>query len=157
LLLFDALKMEFRELKLRKNPDCPVCGTNPTIRELIDYEAFCGIPPAMPAEGDAKLEITVEELKMKLDGGQDVFLLDVREPHEYEIANLGGTLIPLHDLPKRVNELDSSHEIVVYCATGIRSGKAVKFLTDVGFRKVKNLVGGISAWAEKIDQTMLSY
>jgi adenylyltransferase/sulfurtransferase len=157
LLLFDALKMEFRELKLRKNPDCPVCGTNPTIRELIDYEAFCGISPAMPAEGDANLEITVEELKMKLDGGQDVFLLDVREPHEYEIANLGGTLIPLHDLPKRVNELDSSHEIVVYCATGIRSGKAVKFLTDVGFRKVKNLVGGISAWAEKIDQTMLSY
>lgn len=157
LLLFDALKMEFRELKLRKNPDCPVCGSNPTIRELIDYEAFCGITPAVPAEGEGNLEISVEELKGRLDAGQDVFLLDVREPHEYEIANLGGTLIPLNDLPKRVNELDSSHEIVVYCASGIRSGKAVRFLTDVGFRKVKNLVGGISAWADKIDQTMPSY
>ena len=157
LLLFDALKMEFRELKLRKNPDCPVCGTNPTIRELIDYEEFCGISPAVPAEDHTSVEITVEELKTKLDGKQDVFLLDVREPHEYEIANLGGMLIPLNDLPKRVNELDSSHEIVVYCATGIRSGKAVRFLADLGFRKVRNLAGGISAWAEKIDQTMPSY
>ena len=157
LLLFDALKMEFRELKLRKNPDCPVCGTNPTIRELIDYEEFCGISPAVPAEDHTSVEITVEELKTKLDGKQDVFLLDVREPHEYEIANLGGMLIPLNDLPKRVNELDSSDEIVVYCATGIRSGKAVRFLADLGFRKVRNLAGGISAWAEKIDQTMPSY
>ncbi len=157
LLLFDALKLEFRELKLRKNPDCPVCGSNPTIRELIDYEAFCGITPVIHSEGHGNLEISVEELKARLDLGQEVFLLDVREPHEYEIANLGGKLIPLNDLPKRVNELDSSHEIVVYCASGIRSGKAVKFLTDVGFRKVKNLVGGISAWAEKIDQTMMSY
>jgi adenylyltransferase/sulfurtransferase len=157
LLLFDALKMEFRELKLRKNPDCPVCGSNPTVRELIDYEAFCGIPAAAAAGSHGANEITVEELKRSLDLGNDIFLLDVREPHEYEIANLGGTLIPLNDLPKRVNELDSSREIVVYCASGIRSGKAVRFLTDVGFRKVKNLAGGISAWAEKIDQTMMSY
>ena len=157
LLLFDALRLEFRELKLRKNPDCPVCGSNPTIHELIDYEAFCGVAPAAPTNGQGELEITVEELKERLDRNDGLFLLDVREPHEYEIANLGGKLIPLNDLPKRVNELDSSNEIVVYCASGIRSGKAVKFLTDVGFRKVKNLVGGISAWAEKIDQTMASY
>jgi sulfur-carrier protein adenylyltransferase/sulfurtransferase len=157
LLLFDALRLEFRELKLRKNPDCPVCGTHPTIHGLIDYEAFCGITPAGPSDGHGYSEITVEELKNRIDRNDDIFLLDVREPHEYEIANLGGKLIPLNDLPKRVNELDSSNEIVVYCASGIRSGKAVKFLTDVGFRKVKNLIGGISAWAEKIDQTMASY
>lgn len=157
LLLFDALKMEFRELKLRKNPECPICGSNPTIRELIDYEAFCGIAPVVPTSGHGELEITVEELKERIDRNDSIVLLDVREPHEYEIANLGGKLIPLNDLPKRVNELDSSDEIVVYCATGIRSGKAVKFLTEVGFRKVKNLIGGISAWAEKIDQTMPSY
>jgi molybdopterin/thiamine biosynthesis adenylyltransferase/rhodanese-related sulfurtransferase len=157
LLLFDALKLEFRELKLRKNPDCPVCGSHPTIHELIDYEAFCGIALPVLTNGHGEMEITVEELKAKMDRNDSFFLLDVREPHEYEIANLGGKLIPLNDLPKRVSELDSSNEIVVYCASGIRSGKAVKFLTDVGFRKVKNLIGGISAWAEKIDQTMPSY
>jgi sulfur-carrier protein adenylyltransferase/sulfurtransferase len=157
LLLFDALKMEFRELKLRKNPECPVCGTHPTIHELIDYQAFCGIAPAVSSEAQRELEITVEELRDRLARHDDIVLLDVREPHEYEIANLGGKLIPLNDLAGRVSELDSSNEIVVYCASGIRSGKAVRFLTEVGFKKVKNLVGGIAAWAEKIDQTMASY
>lgn len=154
LLLFDALGMEFRELTLHKNPACPVCGSHPTIHELIDYEAFCGLSPN---DGDPELEITVEELKERLDRKEDLVLLDVREPHEYEIANLGGKLIPLNDLAKRVNELDSSNEIVVYCASGIRSGKAVRFLTELGFRKVKNLRGGIAAWAENIDQSMASY
>jgi len=157
LLLFDGLKMEFRELALRKNPACPVCGVNPTIRELIDYEAFCGLSPGSPSGGSTELEITVTELKARLDRKDELVLLDVREPHEYEIANLGGKLIPLNDLAKRVHELDSSNEIVVYCASGIRSGKAVRFLTEVGFKKVKNLKGGIAAWAEQIDQSMASY
>ena len=157
LLLFDALSMQFRELALRKNPSCPVCGSNPTIRELIDYEAFCGVSPVSATGGHPELEITVKELKERLDRNDDVLLLDVREPHEYEIANLGGKLIPLNDLAKRVNELDSSTEIVVYCASGIRSAKAVRFLTEVGFGKVKNLTGGIAAWAEQIDQSMASY
>jgi molybdopterin/thiamine biosynthesis adenylyltransferase/rhodanese-related sulfurtransferase len=157
LLLFDALKLEFKELKLRKNPKCPICGTNPTIHELIDYEAFCGITPALSGNGHGEFDITVEELKRRLDQKSDIYILDVREPHEYEIANLGGHLIPLNDLARRVNELDSSREIVVHCATGIRSAKAVRFLTDMGFKKVKNLVGGIDAWAEKIDPTLLRY
>ncbi|HCA80653.1 MAG TPA: molybdenum cofactor biosynthesis protein MoeB, partial [Bacteroidetes bacterium] len=157
LLLFDGLKMEFRELALRKNPACPVCGVNPTIRELIDYEAFCGLSPGSPSGGSTELEITVTELKARLDRKDELVLLDVREPHEYEIANLGGKLIPLNDLAKRVHELDSSNEIVVYCASGIRSAKAVRFLTEVGFKKVKNLKGGIAAWAEQIDQSMASY
>jgi sulfur-carrier protein adenylyltransferase/sulfurtransferase len=157
LLLFDALKAEFRELKLRKNPECPICGENPTIYELIDYEAFCGITPEVPTNGHGAKEITVEELKERLDRNDDIFLLDVREPHEYEIANLGAMLIPLNDLPKRVNELDSSKEIVVHCASGIRSARAVNLLSDLGFKKVKNLVGGINAWADKIDAAMAKY
>ena len=157
LVLFDALKSEFRELKLRKNPDCPICGKNPTIHELIDYEAFCGITPPLPTDGRQSREITVEELKQRLDQQADIVILDVREPHEYQIANLGGYLIPLNDLPKRVNELDSSKEIVVLCASGVRSARAVNFLVDIGFAKVKNLVGGINEWAEKIDSSMASY
>jgi molybdopterin/thiamine biosynthesis adenylyltransferase/rhodanese-related sulfurtransferase len=157
LLLFDALKLEFKELKLRKNPKCPICGTEPTIHELIDYEAFCGITPVVSGNGHGEFEITVEELKARLDQKSDIYILDVREPHEYEIVNLGGHLIPLNDLARRVNELDSSREIVVHCATGIRSAKAVRFLADMGFKKVKNLVGGIDAWAEKIDPTLLRY
>jgi sulfur-carrier protein adenylyltransferase/sulfurtransferase len=157
LLLFDALGVRFNELKLRKNPACPICGTNATIHELIDYQAFCGITPPVFGDGHEDSEITVDELKRNLDRRDAIVLLDVREPHEYQIANLGGKLIPLNDLPKRVHELDSSDEIVVYCASGIRSGKAVKFLKEVGFKKVKNLVGGINAWADKIDQTMPVY
>jgi len=158
LLLFDALKMKFRELKLRKNLACPVCGENPTIHELIDYEAFCGMEP-LPTDGDSlkQWQITPEELKEKLDRGEDVFILDVREPHEYEICNINGYLIPLGDIPKRMNELDSAREIVVHCQRGTRSQRALEFLREAGFRKIKNLVGGIDAWAVKIDKTMPRY
>jgi molybdopterin/thiamine biosynthesis adenylyltransferase/rhodanese-related sulfurtransferase len=158
LLLFDALTMKFRELKLRKNPACPVCGSNPTINELIDYEAFCGIQP-QPTDGKSmkQWEITPEELKAKLDKKDDVFILDVREPHEFEICNLDGYLIPLRDLPSRINELDSSKEIVAYCHTGVRSQRAVEFLKTAGFKKVKNLVGGIEAWSVRIDPTVPRY
>ena len=143
LLLIDALGMKFRELKLRKNPDCPVCGTHPTITKLIDYNEFCGIR-GEESPVDVKVpEMQVEELKKKLDAGDDIFVLDVREPHEYQICNIGGHLIPLGDLPKRVNELDSSREIVAHCRSGARSAKAVDFLKQSGFKKVRNLAGGI--------------
>jgi adenylyltransferase/sulfurtransferase len=158
LLLVDALGMKFRELKLRKNPDCPACGKNPTVKELIDYNEFCG----MRGEEETSVTtdvpaITVEELKQQLDAKKDIFILDVREPHEYQICNLNGYLIPLGDLPKRVHELDSSREIVAHCRSGVRSGKAVTFLRQAGFKKVQNLTGGILAWADKIDTTMPKY
>src|SRR5258708_30649985 len=123
LLLVDALGMKFRELKLRKNPDCPVCGTHRTITKLIDYEEFCGIRgvEAPVAAGGDVPAISVEDLKRKLDAKADIFILDVREPHEYQICNLNGYLIPLGDLPKRVSELDSSREIVAHCKMGGRS------------------------------------
>lgn len=157
LILFDALKFKTRELKLRKNPDCPVCGENRTIHELIDYQQFCGI--SYDDGRDINVDrISVEDLKKKLDNGDDIFLLDVRELHEHEINNINnGYLIPLNDLPDRVNELDSSRDIVAYCKVGGRSAKAVDFLRKTGFKKVKNLVGGINAWAEKIDKTMPRY
>jgi molybdopterin/thiamine biosynthesis adenylyltransferase/rhodanese-related sulfurtransferase len=157
LLLVDALGMKFRELKLRKNPDCPVCGKNRTITKLIDYEEFCGIRgQEAPPENDVPA-ISVEELKKKLDARADIFILDVREPHEYQICNLKGYLIPLGDLPKRVNELDSSREIIAHCKMGGRSAKAVNFLRRSGFKKVYNLTGGITAWADKVDPTMPKY
>jgi sulfur-carrier protein adenylyltransferase/sulfurtransferase len=157
LLLVDALAMRFRELKLRKNPDCPACGTQPTIKALIDYNEFCGIRGEEKPVETQMPSITVEELKQLRDAGKEPFLLDVREPHEYQICNLGGHLIPLNDLPKRVNELDSSREIVVHCKMGGRSAKAVDFLRQSGFTKVKNLTGGINAWAEKIDPKVPKY
>src|SRR5689334_23778583 len=159
LLLIDALGMKFRELKLRKNPDCVVCGTNPTVTKLIDYEEFCGLRGEEKPVGQAnKLpEISVEELKRRRDAGEDLFILDVREPHEYQICNLGGYLIPLNDLPKRVNELDSSREIIAHCKMGGRSAKAVDFLRQAGFTKVKNLTGGILAWADRIDPKVPKY
>jgi len=157
LLLVDALAMRFRELKLRKNPDCPACGTHPTIKALIDYNEFCGIRGEEKPVETQMPSITVEELKQLRDAGKEPFLLDVREPHEYQICNLGGHLIPLNDLPKRVNELDSSREIVVHCKMGGRSAKAVDFLRQSGFTKVKNLTGGINAWAEKIDPKVPKY
>src|SRR5437899_548936 len=157
LLLIDALAMKFRELKLRKNPGCPVCGTHPTIKKLIDYNEFCGIRgEEAPVEAGVP-EIQVEELKRRLDAGEDVFVLDVREPHEYQICNIGGHLIPLGDLPKRVHELDSSREIVAHCRSGVRSAKAVAFLRQAGFRKVHNLAGGILAWADRVDPKMPKY
>jgi len=156
LLLVDALTMKTRELRLRRNPGCKVCGEHPEITQLIDYEAFCGIAPA-PGAGEDPDAVTVTDVKSRLDRGEDLFLLDVREPHEYDIANLGGHLIPLNDLPRRVHELDSSRDIVVYCHSGVRSGQAVQFLKSLGFRKVKNLSGGIDAWAEEIDPAMARY
>ena len=158
LLLVDALAMNFRTLKLRKNPDCPACGTHPTIKKLIDYEQFCGIPAAGHQEPAVNAnDMTPEELKRRLDAGEDLFVLDVREPHEYQIANLGGYLIPLGDLPKRVSELDSSREIVAHCKMGGRSAKAVDFLRQAGFKKVRNLAGGINAWSEKVDPKVPKY
>ncbi|PYY03083.1 MAG: molybdenum cofactor biosynthesis protein MoeB [Acidobacteria bacterium] len=157
LLLVDALGMKFRELKLRKNPDCPVCGPNRTITELIDYQEFCGIRGEEAPVSTTAPEIQPEELKRRLDAGEDIYILDVREPHEYQICNLNGHLIPLGDLPKRMNELDSSREIVAHCRSGVRSGKAVDFLRQAGFRKVKNLAGGILAWADKVDTRMPKY
>jgi len=157
LLLVDALGMRFRELRLRKNPDCPVCGTHPTIHELIDYNEFCGIRGEEQVPPTTVPEIRPEELKAKLDAGEDVFVLDVREPHEYQICNIGGYLIPLGDVPARMNELDSSREIVVHCRSGARSAKAVMLLRQSGFGKVKNLAGGILAWSDKIDPTVPKY
>ena len=157
LLLIDALGMKFRELKLRKNPDCPVCGTHPTVTRLIDYSEFCGIRGEETPVTSNVPEMQVEELKRALDAGEDIFVLDVREPHEYQICNIGGHLIPLGDLPKRVHELDSSREIVAHCRSGVRSAKAVDFLRQAGFRKVRNLAGGILAWADRVDPKMPKY
>jgi adenylyltransferase/sulfurtransferase len=159
LLLVDALAMRFRELHLRKNAECPVCGANPTIRELIDYQEFCGIrgeSQEAPVSSGVP-EIRPEELKARLDAGDDVFILDVREPHEYQICNIGGHLIPLGDLPARLNELDPSREIVAYCRSGARSAKAVTLLRQAGFAKVKNLAGGILAWSDKVDPSVAKY
>src|SRR5271157_2620810 len=157
LLLVDALAMRFRELKLRKNPDCPACGTHPTVTELIDYNQFCGIRGEEAAAPTTMADMTVEELKKRLDRGDDLFVLDVREPHEFQICNIGGYLIPLNDLPKRVSELDSSREIVVHCKMGGRSAKAADFLRQSGFTKVHNLAGGINAWAERINPKVPKY
>ena len=157
----DALSMRFRELKLRKNPECPVCGDNPTVTELIDYQQFCGIPQQEAqdvSEQTGVPEITVTELKSKLDAGEPLFVLDVREPHEYDICHLDGTtLIPLGQLPNRVNELNSADDIVVHCRSGVRSAKAVGFLQQAGFSKVKNLKGGILAWSDEIDPSVPKY
>ncbi len=158
LLLFDALGMKFRELKLRKNPDCPVCGTHPTVTKLIDYVQFCGIRgEEAPAQQTTVPDITPRELKARLDRGDDLYVLDVREPHEFQICNIGGHLIPLGDLPKRVSELDSSKEIVAHCRSGKRSAEAAEFLRKAGFRKLLNLKGGILAWADEVDPSMAKY
>jgi molybdopterin/thiamine biosynthesis adenylyltransferase/rhodanese-related sulfurtransferase len=158
LLLYDALGMRFREMKLRKDPGCPVCGENPTVTELIDYQEFCGIPQAnAQAQADSVPEITVQELKEKLDNGGKVSVLDVREPHEYEVANIGARLIPLGDLPERLVELDQSEALAVHCKTGGRSARAVKLLQDAGFQNVYNVKGGITAWSDEIDQSVPKY
>ncbi len=154
LLLFDALAMQFREMKLRKNPDCPACGSHPTITHLIDYESFCRTEVLAADDDD---EVSVEKLKTKRDAGEDFFLLDVREPHEYRIANLNGYLIPLNELPQRLKELDRSKEIIVYCHHGIRSAHAVDFLRQAGFANVKNLAGGIDHWSRTIDSSLPRY
>jgi sulfur-carrier protein adenylyltransferase/sulfurtransferase len=158
LLLYDALGMNFRQMKLRKDPNCPVCGENPTVTELIDYEAFCGIPQAAAAEKENGVpEITVSELKQKMENGKGTYVLDVREPHEYEVANIGVPLIPLGELPNRLSELNQDDEIAVHCKTGGRSAKAVKILQDAGFENVYNVKGGITAWSEEIDPSVPKY
>ena len=159
LLLVDSLAMRFRELRVRKDPDCPVCGSNPTVTALIDYNEFCGIrgeESNAPASA-AVPEVQVEDLKRHFDANDNIFLLDVREPHEYQICNLGGYLIPLCDLPKRIHELDSSREIIVHCRSGARSAKAVEFLRQAGFRRSSNLAGGILAWSDRIDPSVPKY
>ena len=159
LLLVDALDMRFRELKVRKNPECPVCSASPTIHELIDYREFCGIRGEESAKdnGQSVPEIQPEELKRRIDAGEGLFVLDVREPHEYAICNLGGHLIPLGELPSRIHELDSSREIVVHCKGGIRSAKAIELLRQYGFQRTFNLAGGILAWSDKIDPSIPKY
>jgi sulfur-carrier protein adenylyltransferase/sulfurtransferase len=158
LLLFDALSMRFRELKLHKNPACPACGPNRTINKLIDYEEFCGIRgEEAPAVTNGIPEITAREVKARLDHGDDLFILDVREPHEYQICNLNGKLIPLGELPRRVHELDSSREMVVHCRSGKRSADAIQFLQKAGFKKLWNLKGGVLAWADEVDPSMPKY
>jgi molybdopterin/thiamine biosynthesis adenylyltransferase/rhodanese-related sulfurtransferase len=157
LLLVDALAMRFREVKLRKDPNCPACGANPTVRELIDYDQFCGIRGDSAAKTPSVPEIQPEELKRRLDAGEDILVLDVREPHEYRICNLHGCLIPLGELSSRFHELDSSREIVAHCRSGIRSAHAVEFLRNNGFARVTNLAGGITRWADKVDHTMPKY
>jgi adenylyltransferase/sulfurtransferase len=158
LLLFDALAMRFRELKLRKNQDCPMCGSHRTITKLIDYEEFCGIRgEEAPAMTDGIPEITATELKARQDRGDKLFILDVREPHEFQICNLNGKLIPLGELPRRVNELDSSVEMVVHCRSGKRSADAIHFLQTAGFKKLLNLKGGVLAWADEVDPRMPKY
>jgi adenylyltransferase/sulfurtransferase len=160
LLLYDALNMRFRELKLRKNPDCPVCGTHPTVTKLIDYQQFCGIPhqEEKPVSPTNEWEIDAKELKAKMDRGDNFVLIDVREPHEYQICRIPGSkLIPLGEVPKRVNELNSADEIVVHCKMGGRSARAVEFLKQAGFKKVKNMKGGILAWSDQVDPSVPKY
>jgi sulfur-carrier protein adenylyltransferase/sulfurtransferase len=162
-LIYDALKMKFRELKLRKDPDCPVCGTHPTVTRLIDYEQFCGIRPepdvAQVAGANVNdWEITAVELKKKLDAGETPLILDVREPNEYQINRIAGsTLIPLGELPRRYQELPRDREIIAQCKTGARSGRAQEFLKSVGFAKVKNLKGGIRDWIDQVDPSQPKY
>ena len=158
LLLFDALAMKFRELKLRKNPDCPVCGAHPTMKELIDYAEFCGIRgEEAPSTVTNIPEVTARELKSRLDRGDEIYVLDVREQHEYQICNIHGHLIPLGELAQRVHELDSSKEIVAHCKSGKRSAQAVEFLQKAGFKKIHNLKGGILAWSDEVDPSVPKY
>ena len=157
LLLYDALSMRFRELKLRRNVECPVCGDHPTIKELIDYQEFCGVK-VQPTAATSSIETAVAELKKKLDSKEAFTLLDVREPHEVQIGKIPGSrLIPLGDLEKRASELDKTSEIIVHCKSGGRSSKAVDYLRKAGFTNVKNLTGGILAWSEKIDPSVPKY
>jgi adenylyltransferase/sulfurtransferase len=159
LLLFDALALSFRELALRKDPDCPLCGPRRSITALVDYEAFCGLTPVEQADADARgWEITARELNERLARGDDLAIIDVREPHEWEIARIPGTaLIPLNTLPARLAELDTSREIVLHCHHGQRSMRALEFLRQSGFRKLKNLRGGIDAWSKDVDPSVPRY
>jgi sulfur-carrier protein adenylyltransferase/sulfurtransferase len=160
LVSFDALKLRFKEFKIRKDPNCPICGDHPTIHELIDYDQFCGIPQA-DAEAAKELEvptITATELKTKIDRKDPFVLVDVREPFEYDISRIPGSkLIPLGELPARLSELDSADDIVLHCKVGGRSAKALRILQEAGFRKLNNLQGGITAWSDEVDPTTPKY
>ncbi len=162
-LIYDAMKMRFRELTLRKDPECPVCGTNPTVTALIDYDQFCGVVPAQaappaPVLTDAMADVSVLEFKAMQEAGTAPLLIDVREPHEYQICKIeGSVLIPLGDLPARVGELDPAVEVVMQCRSGVRSGKAAAFLRERGFRSVHNLTGGILAWIDQVDPSQTKY
>jgi adenylyltransferase/sulfurtransferase len=158
LLLFDALKMSFRELKLRKDPACPICGEHRTIHKLIDYNQFCGIAPLPQEPSRVEGEIDPLELKLRLDRQDPLFLLDVREPYEWQIGRIPGAhLIPLGQLSSRIGELNRADEVVAYCRSGIRSGKAVDFLIKSGFSRCLNLSGGILAWSDKVDPSIPKY
>ena len=153
LLVYDALSMKFDELKIRKNPRCPVCGPNPQITKLIDYEAFCGVEK-VPEVASVSPQVLDGEIR----SGKKVLLLDVREPHEYEIVHLNDSkLIPLGQLPERVNELNTADEIVVYCHTGQRSARATSFLRGMGYKKVRNLEGGVEGWSREVDPSLPRY
>jgi sulfur-carrier protein adenylyltransferase/sulfurtransferase len=154
MLLVDALGMKFQELRLRKDPECPVCGTNRTVTELIDYDEFCGVRGVEPVMAG---DVEPQELKRRMDKGEPLFILDVREPHEYQICNLGGYLIPLGELPNRFGELDREREIIAHCKAGGRSAQAVEFLRQQGFKNVHNLAGGITAWSDKVDPSVPKY
>ncbi|HWB86267.1 MAG TPA: molybdopterin-synthase adenylyltransferase MoeB [Bryobacteraceae bacterium] len=163
LLLYDALGMRFRELKLRKNPECPVCGENRTITKLIDYHQFCGVPnPQKPAPAqETKVdegEIDPVEVKAKMDRGDNFVLIDVREPHEYQICNIPtAKLIPLGEVPRRLNELDKNADIVIHCKSGVRSARACGILKQAGFQHVRNMRGGILAWSDTVDRSVPKY
>jgi len=160
LLLVDSLNMKFRELKLRKNPECPACGDHPTVTKLIDYDQFCGIVPEKAQEAQVKNgipQITVKELKRRMDAGEDVQLIDVREPYEYQIAQIGGKLIPQNDVAKRLGEIDGSRDVVVHCKSGGRSQRIAEFLRQAGYAKVVNVAGGITAWSDEIDPKVPKY
>lgn len=157
LLYFDALKMSFREFKIQKNKNCPICGENPTIHELIDYQGFCGITPER-LRMEEELQVQPEEVHERLQKGDSIVILDVREPVEYAICKLPESkLIPLGQLPDRVNELDSSQDIIIHCHTGVRSLQAAQFLRELGFRRVWSMKGGIDAWSERIDNSVPRY
>ena len=158
LLLFDALNLKFRELKLRKNPECSICGADPTITELIDYEEFCGIRGEEHVTPSKVPEITPLEVKKMEDEQRPFVLIDVREPHEFQICRIPGSkLIPLGEVPRRMHELNSADDIVVHCRSGMRSAQAVEFLMKSGFRKIHNLKGGILAWSDQVDPSVPKY
>jgi molybdopterin/thiamine biosynthesis adenylyltransferase/rhodanese-related sulfurtransferase/molybdopterin converting factor small subunit len=159
LLLFDAWHMKFREFKLRKDPNCPVCGEHPTIKELIDYEQFCGVAPSQQVAAPQLDEITATELKQRLDRGDDIQIIDVREPHEFEIARIPDTkLIPLAQVVNRMTEIDASRETVLHCKGGVRSAKAIEALKHAGFNgKLISLKGGITAWSDEVDPSVARY
>lgn len=164
MLLIDALAMRFREIKLRRNPDCPVCGYHPTLTRLIDYGQFCNrtFQPTSSEPQETSMrngvpQITVHELKQRMEAGEEICLIDVREPHEYQIANLGGKLIPLNEVPMRLHEIDRDREVIVHCRMGGRSQRVAEFLQQQGYSRVANLAGGILAWSHEIDPALPKY